>query len=357
MKVFVCPVWRKSLYAQLMLSAVGTRYETVFRDEGGLPEAIACLERGEPALLHLQWEEFFFGGMKAAQAEPTATEVEGQLRRFAALGGRILWTVHNELPHQIPHLAEFMRIRRLLAAMADLIHVHNLASLEMLQGQVEAPLAAERIVVIPIPAYVGLYEAEELTVPAVQALEEGPGQGFVLGFGTMHRQKGFDVMLGALDEDFTRQLGVRLRLAGVGREMAVLQQQFATRQDVDWDPVFVPAAAVPGLFRAAACLVLPYRRVATSGVAILALTLGAIIVAPALPTFRELLPPGLRRFLYAPGDAQGLRDAVATVVGMDGAQRRACRLEGIAVADAFHPRTVSASLVAVYDRLAVGRTG
>ncbi|MFD1331506.1 glycosyltransferase [Methylopila musalis] len=350
MKLFLCPVPNKSLYAQLIHRDLGADYTRLFREDGGLPDAIACLEAAEPVIVHVQWEEFYLNSAKnERRAHAMAEQVIARLRRVKQLSGAIVWTVHNELPHKVAFTDAFLQIRAALAEIANRILVHNAASIELLTAQTGLSGEDPRLTVIPHPSYAGMYEPEGRAAEALRSQADATEPPFVLGFGSMRRQKGFDFMLDALDAPFAARHGLRLRLSGKGDEAAALQQAYAHRTDVDWRLDFVPQDEVPALFRSATCLVLPYQRVATSGVALLGLTLGAVIVAPRFPAFVELLPPNLRLFLYAPDDPASLRDVVSGVAALSAEESRALRLEGLAVAEALHPCRISRALGEAYQ--------
>ncbi|MDR6284805.1 glycosyltransferase involved in cell wall biosynthesis [Methylopila jiangsuensis] len=324
-------------------------YTRLFRKGGGLAEAIACLEASEPVIVHVQWEEFHLNSARTEQgAKRMAEQVIAELRKVKQLSGAIVWTVHNQLPHKVPFNDAFLRIRSALAEVASRIVVHNAASIDMLTAQTGLSGDDRRLTVIPHPSYAGMYEPEGRAAAELRAQTGAAEPPFVLGFGAMRRQKGFDFMLDALDAPFAARHGLRLRLSGKGEEGAALQLAHAHRTDIDWRLDYVPQDEVPALFRSAACLVLPYRRVATSGVALLGLTLGGVIVAPRFPAFVELLPPGLRRFLYEPDDPASLRDVVSEVAALSPEESRAVRLEGLGVAEALHPSRISRALGEAY---------
>ncbi|SHM67522.1 Glycosyltransferase involved in cell wall bisynthesis [Sphingobium sp. YR657] len=347
-KVFFCPVSQKSLYVELTFGSLGEQYEPVFREQAGLAEAIDCLSATIPALVHVQWEEFFFDKVKGAEeANAITTHVEGQLKKVLELGGRIVWTIHNELPHHGKFLDQFLRLRSRLSALASRIVVHNVASLTVLGEQTGLNRADPRIRLVPHPSYAGMYEPEGRAAAEVQSSAPATGDKIILGFGTMRAQKGFDSLLSNLEPRFMQKFGLRFRFSGQGSEGSRLQARFR-RDDIDWDLCYVPREQVPRLFRSAACVVLPYTRVMTSGVALLGLTLGAVLVAPALPTFRELLPRSLHRFLYDPNDPTSMKRVIRRVVLLSAEEARAVRQAGLSVADALHPNWVSAMLGDIY---------
>jgi beta-1,4-mannosyltransferase len=352
MKVFMCPVSQQSLYVQLLLRSLGERYTPIFRQQAGLAEAVRRLEDGENVLLHVQWEEFFFDKIPTSEAaDERLKQVSALLHRFHSLGGSILLTVHNELPHKSPYLDQFLAVRRLVAELASKILLHNGAAATLLQQQTGVSPNDPRLTLLPHPSYAGMYEAEDMTAAALKSPYNLPDGRFVLGFGTMRSQKGFDFMLDTLGRDFTREHNFTIRIAGQGAAGAIWKRQFASRDDVTWDLTYVPREDVPALFRSASCLMLPYTRVLTSGVAMLALTVGGIIVAPAVPTFVELLPGPLRRYLYDPDKPSDAQRAVSEVLQLTPEESLERRLQGAAHASKFHPSIISDRLGAIYDEL------
>jgi glycosyltransferase involved in cell wall biosynthesis len=79
---------------------------------------------------------------------------------------------------------------------------------------------------------------------------------------------------------------------------------------------YVPDEEIGGYLRAADAAVLPFRDILTSGSAILALTFGLPLVAPALGCLPETVPPD-GGFLYDPDAPDGLVDALRRVLGAD----------------------------------------
>ncbi len=86
-----------------------------------------------------------------ADARAAVAELATALEAFRAGGGRLVWTVHNVLPHEAVHVDSEIAVARLLADHADLVHVSSEATLEA-----TAPLVSPR----PRPR--GLHPALEL---------------------------------------------------------------------------------------------------------------------------------------------------------------------------------------------------
>lgn len=348
MKVYCYPVSATSTYIPLLFDGIEDRYQRVYREAGTLETALADLDAGTPGIVHVHWEEFVLRDCQCdEQADAAADAFITDLTAFRRRGGAIFWTVHNELPHLIAFHRQFLRLRGVLALQAHVVLVHNTASIDVLSAQV--PIDRAKIHLLPHPSYLDRHEDRA-------TLRAGLDEAFdrrIQGFGWIRLQKGFGEMVGMLPVSFLGPRNLRIRISGQGIEAGAVVSQQAARGDVHWDIRHVPDVETPRLLRSAACVVLPYERILTSGVALLAITVGAVLVAVDVPQLRELLPPKSQRFLYRRGDADALRRAIDAVLALSNDDRRAMIEANLAVAEQVHPRKVARELAQLYDRFAL----
>jgi glycosyltransferase involved in cell wall biosynthesis len=344
--VFCYPVSRNSTYAPLLFADIGDRYRCVYREDGTLQTAIERYEAGHDIIVHVQWEEFVLRDCRS-QAEADA-ETAKFLHEIAALERRgvpIVWTVHNEVPHVIAYHRQFLAMRAWLASNADAILFHDRASMHVVSAQVAFDGA--RAYVLPHPSYVDRYESQaERSAGLAQ-----PHDAVIAGFGWIRLQKGFSEMIEMLPLEFLDSLGARIRISGEDAQAGAVQAQTAARTDVIWDVRHVPSGEVPRLLRSAACVVLPYERVLTSGVALLAMSVGAMIVAVDIPQLRELLPVRSLAYLYPRGDGAALRAVIRDVFALSREHRARIVAANLEVARARRPAVVARRLAEMYDHV------
>ena len=346
MKVYCYPVSRDSAYVPLLFTGLEDRYQPVYREEGPLRRAIDEIKGGRPVIVHIHWEEFVFRACTSdAQADAAAADFLGELSEIKALNGPIAWTIHNELPHVLGFHRQFLAVRRRLAGLADVILVHNAASIDALAAQVD--LDRGKVQRLAHPSYLGRHE-NEATLQRGLAAPHAP---VIQGFGWIRLQKGFGAMIDMLPPAFLAPRGLGIRISGRGEEAAAVKAQHATRTDVDWDIRHVPDAEAPGLLRSAACVVLPYERVLTSGVALLAMSVGAMLVAVDIPQLRELVPDVNHRFLYPRADTAAFQAVIDTVLSLSRRDRRDAVSSNISVARDICPLKVARKLACTYDLL------
>jgi alpha-maltose-1-phosphate synthase len=219
-------------------------------------------------------------------------------RRFAL-------TVHDPTPHPgdpQPN-ARILFARRLLRRQADLLFVHGEALAEELRGTGDVRGAVE---VVPLP-FVGAVEREPV-----------PADPSMLFFGRISHYKGLDTLLAALPAVWEKIPAARLVVAGQGE---LPESDLWDDPRIDLRLEHVPEEALPGLFGAARCVVLPYRQASQSGVGSAARQHGRAVVATAVGGLPDLVDADSGR-LVAPEDPAAMAAALIEVLGTPGLAER-----------------------------------
>jgi glycosyltransferase involved in cell wall biosynthesis len=299
-------------------------------------------------LLHLHWPQFAL--YRGARLLPRLSLLNARLhlRWLRALGIRLVWTVHNAVPHE-PETADDIAVSRLLARDAAHKIVHGENAIEEL-----AAIGADtlRLSVIPHGAYSGTYPEADRT-ESRRTLDLPEGARIVMFFGQIRPYKGLEDLIPAWDEATAGDwVGTVPFLLIAGRcdddaERARLTHQLAARTG-RFDAGYTPHEHVPLYFAAADVVVLPFRQVTTSGSAVLALSLRRPIVAPRLGALRDL--PQDVGFLYERGDlATALAQALSATPQELAEQGEAARR----YADSLSWDRIAAATLDVYRQAAL----
>jgi glycosyltransferase involved in cell wall biosynthesis len=255
-------------------------------------ELVAWRARGV-RLIHVHWVYRF--GLPLTSRFPV-------LRRFGqwwflvwlwtarVLGMRLVWTVHNVLPHS-QVFADDVAARRSLVAVSDLVIAHSRAALGELAALGAVPI---RSAVIPHGPLVPTGPAAALRIPG-----SGDGPRQFLFFGQVHEYKGVEDLLAAfaaLPADVAARLVVAGQCAdpGLRSRLTALAHDCGGRVELRLDRV--PDERVSPLLASADVIVLPYRRITTSGSAMLALAHGRPLIVPDVPALAGLCRPAVVRY-------------------------------------------------------------
>jgi glycosyltransferase involved in cell wall biosynthesis len=258
-----------------------------------LPLELAARRLAGARVLHLHW--VFAFTLPGARGFPALRRVAQAwfllvLRVCRLLGLRLVWTAHNVLPHE-PVFADDVSARRALVEASDLVLVHSQSTLDELAALGAVP---RRNAVIRHGPITSSRASGSLRTPGA-----GDGPREFLFFGRIREYKGVEDLLSAflaMPDDVAAHLtiagqcdGPRLRsrldaLARRGGARVLLRLEH------------VPGDEVAQLLAAADVVVLPYRRVSTSGSAMLALSHGRPLIVPDLAGLTNLPDQALLRY-------------------------------------------------------------
>lgn len=248
-------------------------------------------------LIHIHWPRFHLRYGHRTLPRWSLLNALASICWLRALGIRIVWTVHNTLPHE-PETANDLLVTRLLARLAARTIVHSESTVREL-GELGADTA--RVMVIPHGSYVGRYRAVD-RADARRALGLPESSRVVMFFGQIRPYKGVDDLL----EAWPRVAGPRdghegsafLLVTGKCDDLAQRQRiaQATAALGGRFDEGYASDEALARYFAAADVVVLPFRTVTTSGSALLAMSLGRTVVAPRLGALADL--PEQTGFFY-----------------------------------------------------------
>jgi glycosyltransferase involved in cell wall biosynthesis len=250
------------------------------------------IERLDPDVVHVQWL-------------PRPEHDLRWLRRVAD-DRPVVLTAHDVLPRR----AKALRAWPDVLETAERVVVHSHRGVEQL---VELGLDRERIARIPHP----VFEGEELPAPSGRTL---------LFFGLIRDYKGLDVLLEALPE----VPDARLVVAGDPLDPV---EQTELNGRVEWRLGFRSDAEVRELMGQAAVVVLPYRRLDSSGVLATAIGYRRPVVVTDVGSLGEIVREFGAGEIVPPGDAQALAKGIerllepkALAAAHAGAERAASEL-------------------------------
>jgi beta-1,4-mannosyltransferase len=289
----------------------------------------AWLANGRPDVVHLHWIHDFLGGSKGAPTSRNVRWFDWQLRVLRLRGVRIVWTAHNLKAHEAGEDARDAEAHRRLIERCDAVILHcDYARDALVELYSPSPEARARLHVIPHGGYTGHYPCD-LDPDECRRTLGLPVSGPVFAFvGAIRGYKNVAELLDAFMRLTTAGPDARLLVCGkpiprrLGRELegiAAADPRIVLKLDR------IPEEELSVILRAADVAVLPFRNILTSGSAILALSHGRPVIAPAMGCLPETLPPEAA-ILYDPDAPNALRDAMRTALSRDlGAMGRAAR--------------------------------
>ena len=314
------------LYAPMAAHGIAVRRG---RPRHELPRLL--LGRG-PRLLHLH---FFDELTQRPGRMATALRSLALLALLALLrlcGVRLVWTAHNLAPHEVYWPAWGFVLYRAVARSSDAIIAHSQAARQALEQRYGA---LPHCRVIPHGNYIGLYGPPRDRAASRVALGLPAHGPVLLNFGALRPYKGLEDLIAAFARQPAGQRGFLL-IAGAAKDAAYaaeLKRRAAGVAGLRLELRFVPDAELPAYLAAADLVVLPYHALLTSGVLLWALSCARPAVAPGFGPAAELVREGVTGFLFTPGQAGSLDQALARALAHP--DLAALGRNGLAAAQAF----------------------
>ena len=324
LRAMLMPTYAWNPYLRMLaaeLTAQGIESTVVSEWPKRTPILGAWQAQGRPGVVHLHWIHDFLGGSKGTPSRRNVAWFDMQLRTLKAAGVRLVWTVHNLKGHESG--GDDSRDRDAHVALiekADAIITHcDYARDALIDMYQPSPEAAARVHVLAHGNYVKHYDVDADPVAARAALDLPP-DGRVFAFvGAIRGYKNVGELLDAFSGVADLGPDDRLLICGkplpkkLGRE---LQERAAADPRIVLRLDRIPEDELSRILRASDVAVMPFRDILTSGSAILALSHGRPVIAPAMGCLPGTLP-AQATVLYDPSDRDGLREAIRTAAASD----------------------------------------
>lgn len=122
---------------------------------GSIQQVLKSSDNPSNIIFHMHWVNALFA--KSTNESDAWAVVDSFIRdvtTFQSKGGKVMWTIHNHLPHENTFPEQDLRIRYFLCSQADRIHLHCGSHVEELDF---LPLDPAKIAVHRHGSYIGYY--------------------------------------------------------------------------------------------------------------------------------------------------------------------------------------------------------
>lgn len=305
-------------------------------------------------VLHIQWTapllQVATGPLDATRRLEMFKE---SVSRFRERGGRLLWTVHNVLPHELRFRIAELELAEFLARSADRIHVLGKETLDAAAPFYRLP--PEKVEVIPHCSYLDVYPDCIGSAEARRRLGLLDGEIGILLFGVIRPYKGLDLLLDVFDRLLAADPRLRLLVAGrpsASPRVDIWRERCAAHPRIVSALQYIEPSEVQVWMRASDLVILPYQAVLNSGALHLALAFGRPVVAPAVGVVASQVDPSFAA-TFAPGDPDGMeraiQDAVARLI------TPAASAAALAAAERWAPAQMSQAFYELVESLVAPR--
>jgi beta-1,4-mannosyltransferase len=238
------------------------------------------------------------------------------LLNLAALrlrGIKIVWTVHNLIPHESVSPKGDWLIAKITAKLANAIIVHSKTA----QTKVISFFNLKnhkKIFIIPHGNFIAEYDNSNNSASARLKFGISNSKFILLFFGRIRPYKGILQLIDTFKTFRQNILDAELIIAGrpLNEQLSnCIRDKIAGSDGIRYIPEFVPQNEIQIYMNASDVLVFPYHEILTSGSAILAMSFARACIAPKLGCIQDILDDN-GAFLYNPDETDGLLNALKT---------------------------------------------
>lgn len=264
-----------------------------------------------PDILHFHWTAYQYEGGSTISTFLSLMKFMAKVGRAKAKGFKIVWTMHNYLPHEGHAVWVHYLERFWMARQADAIIVHASQGKELLARRF---FRTKDVYVIPHGNYIPFFTRTP-PLAAKQLLGIENHRPLLLYFGFIRPYKGVPELLRAFKE--LPDLNMDVHVVGNAGEAASQEINALATHDprIHAKLKYVPDEELALYLCAADAVILPYRDILGSGALVTALSLGCPVIAPSIGAFAELLDESCG-YLYKPG-TDGLKKALLQIPNLD----------------------------------------
>lgn len=257
----------------------------------------------KPDILHLHWLPSFTGSIISLLR---LIAFVTRLFVLRMLGLRIVWTIHNLLPHEVKYTKIDWFMRKIISRLTHVLIVHTgTAKKEIIETWHLKDDA--NIFIVPHGNYIDSYENKIDRTTARKQLGICNSKMVMLFLGAIRPYKGVLRLIDAFK--VLRDKRTHLIIAGKPLNddefTSAIRRKIQGCDNIKFAPGFIPEDRIQVYMNASDIVVFPYQAVLTSGAVILAMSFGKPVIAPAIGCIPDVLD-GEGSILYDPSERDGL---------------------------------------------------
>ncbi len=218
------------------------------------------------------------------------------------LGYKVLWTIHNLVPHEaLTHNDMF--ITRLFCALCNAV---VLLSSDTIQELKDNHIPLPRYNIIPLGNYTDTYPNTISRDEARKSLKIGSNKFVFLFFGLIRKYKGVDSVLSAFEKIRKEHPSAELIIAGksLDDEMTAVLEKYKGKPGITIHTHHIPDEEVQTYLNAADITVFPFKKITNSTSVLLSFSFSRPSIYPLLGSLKEL--PKNVGYSYDPSSPEAL---------------------------------------------------
>ncbi len=281
-------------------------------------------EQNHRIVFHLHWTSPILARSETLEeAIDKKNKFLEKLFNFLLKGGSFIWTIHNVMPHNSDYPTVELELRQAIFAAANKLHIHSEKSISEIEAAF--PLPRNKIDIIHHGNYINCYPNYVTREQARKRFDFQERDLVFLFLGQIRPYKGIDELISAFIE--IQKTFPQAHLLIAGNPVHPLKKGDVAAKvkiipNVTVEEGAIPDAELQWYFQAADVVVLPYRKILTSGSVLNALSFSRPVIAPRVGMIEEVVQEGKNGFLYEIGNVSSLKTAMSKILQVQPKERK-----------------------------------
>ena len=263
-------------------------------------------------IFHLHWQNFVISSRNNFFKKISFKQSLLNIKIIKKLGFKLIWTVHNLVPHE-EQTSNDLEISRTLCKLSDAKIVH---SYETLKEMRKHGFNTKNSFVIPIGNYISAHPNNSSKKNSLKKLGIKNNNLIFLFFGIIRKYKGVDNLINSYTKTrFNKK--TKLIIAGKCQdgELKKLLDSCRSNPNIIIHDHFIENEDVQNYLNSADIIVCPFKKITTSSTALLSFSFGKPIICPKMGNLTDL--PRDACIFYNSKDKNGLKKAIIRATNLD----------------------------------------
>ncbi|RJQ35841.1 glycosyltransferase [Candidatus Microgenomates bacterium] len=225
---------------------------------------------------------------------------------------KLIWTVHNVLPHDKQFVNDVLA-RRFLSKLCDAKIVHSESTIDEMK---KIKMDTKNVYIIPHGNYIESYENKVNERDAKKYFDYKIDDFVFLFFGRIEKYKGIEDLLEVFKKITKKRKNIKLLIAGKCQDenLKKLLNNYKNklRNNIKICTKFIENNEVQYYFNCANAIVYPFKEITTSGSVILALSFGKPVICPRIGALKDM--PDNLGYFYNERDEKGLYNCMLKAI-------------------------------------------
>ena len=257
-------------------------------------------------VIHLHWPLFYINPNHGIPFSRCISFIYSILclASIKLLGYKLIWTVHNVLPHE-RNTIDDRKVASFLAAIASAKIVHSADTIKKMK---QKKLNVKNTYMIPMASFHNVYPDNISDASARKKLGISKNEFVLLFFGAIRPYKGVDDLLDVLTTISAPRVTLIIAGKGASEELKENIKKAEKKIKIHFYDGFIENEDVATYFRASDAVCLPFKAITTSGSVMLGMSFSRPVIAPRIGNVADL--PINTGYLYDPSKSNVLHETI-----------------------------------------------